>query len=165
MVLLHAIYCASQLPSTFSLSPSLQQSMPYTPLPLHQLLTISQIPTAVQSYTIAMETNEANQKDNMAASLRYELAVQLERKGDMGSSIIYLEECAEELLLQDINVPSRSNSKMVSKKINRKASSRAPLTALSALQRALANSIHISGFFPITLCTTHLLIYSSHSGF
>ena len=147
IILLHSADCASfpKIPNlSFSVSNAVEFA-PLPPIPVHQFLPLSQEATAIQSYIMAIKVYESNKKANIAAALRYEMAVQLQKTGDLGSATIYWEEAANILLLQKIRLPSRVLSvapKIIVKDIKRKPSSRAPFTAYCALQRAMVSNIH-----------------------
>ena len=145
-------YALVQIAYSASLPPPIPSSVYKTTrtvasptIPIHQTLTLTQNATAVQSYLVAIQTNEVNLKDNMAGAIRYELAIQLQRMGDSDSAAIHLEDVAQTLKFQSVNLPSRIGGEVgqtIQKKVKRKPSSRAPLTALCALQRALAIKIN-----------------------
>ena len=76
----------------------------------------------------------------MYAALNYELASQIQRSGDLGSAGIIWDQLTQELLMEHKNLPSKTPSQhvqIISKRVKRKTSSRAPFTAYCALQRAL----------------------------
>ena len=147
IVLLHSAYCASfpQLSSLSLTSESELSLAPFPPIPVHLFLILSQLPTAVQSYFFAIKLYDKSKKANISSSLLYELAVQLQKTGDLGTATILWEQAAYKLLLQQVSLPSRTlsvNSRIVSKDIKRKPSSRAPITAYCALHRALVSNVH-----------------------
>jgi len=146
IIFLHATYCASSSPFSslpFGQSPIISFS-PFPAIPVHQFLPLSQLPAAIQSYLVGISIYKSHNKANMAASLEYEMATQMQRTGDLSSAAIHWNELPKDLLLQSVNLPSKNlstSSATIQKFVKRKASSRAPLTAYCAFQRSFIANV------------------------
>lgn len=125
-------------------------------------------PLGLQSYILAAQVYLLHSKISMAASLRYEMAVQLERMGESGAAATQWQQAAAELLLQspftrsldmlsarggEAPMPPQKGfraqiggAKVVRKKTTTKTVVKAPITAYCALRRAMESNLRMADY-------------------
>eukprot|EP00011_Vannellida_sp_DIVA3-517-6-12_P003110 CAMPEP_0114624520 /NCGR_PEP_ID=MMETSP0168-20121206/10807_1 /TAXON_ID=95228 ORGANISM="Vannella sp., Strain DIVA3 517/6/12" /NCGR_SAMPLE_ID=MMETSP0168 /ASSEMBLY_ACC=CAM_ASM_000044 /LENGTH=494 /DNA_ID=CAMNT_0001835793 /DNA_START=198 /DNA_END=1679 /DNA_ORIENTATION=+ len=148
-------------------SATLQGGALAVPVALSYLAPVVLAPLALQSYILAAQVYLLHSKITMAASLRYEMAVQLERMGECGAAASQWSQAAAELLL---NTPFTRSLDMLSsraaqaaaagqggfraqiggKAAVRKATTKpvvkAPITAYCALKRAMESNLRTADY-------------------